>query len=372
MGNSQPSVINLDNDDGPSLSSELSNETVNWETVRQIVREEPEQACIYAHGLEPSQLWVAVSRSGPTDVVQLIYEAYEDALDDTHPSGQTLLHLAVQQNEPEEIVEFILKHRPSMTQFQDQKGRLPLHLCTNAATAGKLIHVFREALYQRSKYSGSLPLHYALTRQQVMDTQFLQVLVPERRTILSRNKKGHTPLQLLVEKLENDFNEDIWEVLLGWIQILEPPDKNSVQTTMLHTLIEYGVCSSEHLMNRALQEFPYAYKRDQRGRTPLHVAVSTDVNAQALEILLRANPKAPRMTDNEGRLPIDLAAESSRIPLKGLAMLMKGEPRAIDTRDLRDGHYPFVSAALEDKGSVNNTYFLLRAKPEVLSYFHNP
>jgi ankyrin repeat protein len=123
-----------------------------------------------------------------------------------------------------------------------------------------------------------------------------------------------------------------------------------------------------------LQDTAQAETRDDLGRTPLHVAASCgSCSFEALERLLQANPKAPRMTDNEGRLPIDWAAESPNTQLRNLSLLMKGEPRAIDTRDLRDGHYPFVSAALSgDQANINTTYYLLRAKPHVLKYFHLP
>jgi hypothetical protein len=48
--------------------------------------------------------------------------------------------------------------------------------------------------------------------------------------------------------------------------------------------------------------------------------------------------------------------------------LITAEPRALDTRDLRDKRYPFVSAAMNQ--DVATTYYLLRAKPHVISYFH--
>jgi ankyrin repeat protein len=191
----------------------------------------------------------------------------------------------------------------------------------------------------------------------------------------------------LVDRLDNKnypINDDLWKVLLEWTRVLKQPQQT---TTELHTLIDYGCCNSLRLMDRALADLhicAQAEQRDDLGRTPLHVAARCgSCSFEALERLLHANPKAPRMTDNEGRLPIDWAAESPNYntQLRNLSLLMKGEPRAIDTRDLRDGHYPFVSAALSsstsssssgDQANINTTYYLLRAKPHVLSYFHLP
>ena len=38
------------------------------------------------------------------------------------------------------------------------------------------------------------------------------------------------------------------------------------------------------------------------------------------------------MTDKEGRLPIDYAAEYGKTCIEGLAKLIQSEPRAVDTR----------------------------------------
>jgi ankyrin repeat protein len=363
MGSSQS--ISIEQENRPTMSSVLSTETVDWDLVCQILQDQPEQACLYAHGVEPSQLWVALTRSAPVEVVRLLVQAYEDALDQPSPTGETLLHLA---RNDEQTIDFLLQLRPTLAQVTDRKGRLPLHGCSNAAAAKRLIQAYPQGRYQRSHEFGSLPLHYAFKQEETsLDAQLLQVLVEQRRSILSRNQRGQSPLQLLAQRLEQDRDEELWKVLLEWVRMLEP------KAPELHTLIEYGCCTSERLMDRALQDFSLqAYERDTQGRTPLHIAALGGCSSEALNSLLRANPKGPRMTDNEGRLPIDWAAESPHIPLQGLALLMKGEPRAIDTRDLRDGHYPFVSAALGDQASVNNTYFLLRAKPHVLSYFHLP
>jgi hypothetical protein len=49
-------------------------------------------------------------------------------------------------------------------------------------------------------------------------------------------------------------------------------------------------------------------------------------------------------------------------------LMVQAEPRAVDTRDLRDKMFPFMTAALHSN-DVNTIYRLLRAKPHVLNFF---
>jgi ankyrin repeat protein len=369
MGLSQSSPF--EGQEIPSLSTVLDSDEIDWDVVRQILQHEPAQACMYAHGgVEDSQFHVALKNSAPLDVVHLFVDADEDALDQmstTTTDGSSVLHVA--RNDPD-TVNFLLKLRPSLAQARDRRGRLALHDCRNAQAAKYMIKAYPQGLMHRSREYGNLPLHHALMVEEEVETELLKTFASKQQSITSRNKLGKTPLQLLIRKLleKEAIADQLWNVLLGWVRSLEP------HLLELHALIEHGCCHTEHLMKRALQHFDgQAHERDAKGRTPMHVAASAgSYTTEAFEVLLESNPAAPRMTDKEGRLPIDVAAESPNTQLHALAVLMKGEPRAIDTRDLRDGNYPFVSAALGQQTSLNSTYFLLRAKPHILSYFYLP
>jgi len=234
-----------------------------------------------------------------------------------------------------------------------------------------------------------------------------------KKILSTRDKLGRTPLQLLLERLRRGMVDSIWEVLQEWIQhYLSRPS-----SPHLHVCIEIGGCQTLPMMQRALMDYGYLSSSstssstskhinsnsnddgrgdgeekeegkvsggrvrsdslhqcwDTLGRSPLHIAaLNGQCDVDALRCLMDANPKAPRMTDHEGRLPIDIAAESPNTQPHCLALLIRGEPRAVNTRDLRNGCYPFLTSALSHHSSLNNTYYLLRSRPEVLSYYHTP
>lgn len=368
---------------GGSLSSEahanrndlllpqlLGTDQVDWTLVRQCLQQNPEQALLYAHGVEPSMLILAINRSAPADVVEMLMDCDDEAADQLSANGESILHVASSNTEATRV---LLTRHPGKASVKDQVGQLPLHLATNEETARLLINSFPQGLAERSGKWGWLPLHYALSRDQ-LEPDLLRILGQhvlrprDSNIVLCRDKLGKTPLGMLVERLEMSYVDELWHVLREWLMRLP---RSGPQ---LHTLIELNCCKTRPMMEKALEHFAHeVLERDRLGRTPLHVAAINGLcDADAFEVLIKANPKAPRMTDNEGRLPIDVAAESPTALPHCLALLMKGEPRAVNTRDLMNGYYPFLTSALSPQQNATNTYFLLRARPEVLSYYHTP
>jgi ankyrin repeat protein len=153
---------------------------------------------------------------------------------------------------------------------------------------------------------------------------------------------------------------DLWNLFLSLL-----PSNES----QLHAIVD--LACPLLVTRRALLEFPFQVsQRDDQGRTALHIAAATNTSNVIIAELVQHFPPAARMTDAEGRLPIDIAAEYGK-DSDVVEALIKAEPRALDTRDLRDKRYPFVSAAMGDhENTVATTYYLLRAKPHVISYFH--
>jgi len=80
--------------------------------------------------------------------------------------------------------------------------------------------------------------------------------------------------------------------------------------------------------------------------------------------LLQLYPRAARIRDTTGRLPLHLAAEAGRHWDSGMSALVEAAPKAVNTRDIRTNFYPFMLAATAKNCDVDSIYGLLRANPE--------
>lgn len=201
--------------------------------------------------------------------------------------------------------------------------------------------------------------------------------------ILTKDQAGKTPLDQLCHEISGELNDTekpsdesssrvahLWKSLEIMVRAVSPQDKED-SFRMVHSVIALN-CSPA-IVAHALKLHPeQAGERDSKGCTPLMLAaLSLDtVHPAVICTLLKFYPEAACMTDADGRLPIDIIAESSKYDEELWEALVKAEPRAVDTRDLRDKMFPFMTAAVGDKSNMNTVFRLLRAKPHVLSYFN--
>jgi hypothetical protein len=181
-----------------------------------------------------------------------------------------------------------------------------------------------------------------------------------------------TPIDCWGKKLDVMIADDSGEEVIGdyWTLLIEMVQLVRGDEPELHSMI--SLACPVHVLLHGLKQFPDELsQRDSLGRTPLHIAATLSPQFPSCETIIAAliqlYPEAARMTDTEGRLAIDLAAEHGHSG-EVMELLVHAEPRAVDTRDLRDKFYPFLAAALH--ANVSTTYYLLRAKPHVISYFN--
>jgi ankyrin repeat protein len=385
---------------GDSLDTLLEipdEEEIDWDAVVERLAASPEEASLYCHGAEPSPLLLALSRKKkpPTNVVQAFLDAYEDSVFHKDASGRNVLHEAVHDQIECAATTFLLLRLNSDSASQaDESGMIPLHQSIRDEEAARLLlRSYPEGVCSREQH-GKLPLHYAVdgdntspgvVRLFVKEGQKQNLGTNTDGGVLIRDRQGITPLKVLLDNIARNFKQDkisgkqlpltvegaqLWEALTFMVQTVFPKQQ---PFRLLHSVVELE-CPPV-VVSYALSCHPeQALVRDDQGRTPLHIAASLpSISPEVIYGLVHSeygHPMAARMTDSDGRLPIDLAAEHGRDYSDDVECLLKAEPRAVDTRDLREKMYPFMTAAMSESHNINTIYSLLRAKPHVLSYFN--
>ena len=372
-----------------------------WPRIVRRLQQVPEEAACYCHTVDPSPLLQCLTSPSrdekvPVEVIRAFLEAYEDAIFSSDVQGVTPLMAAAQREM--EATNVLLQANTCAAHQPDKKGRFPLHFVRADVAVAKSLVKSNPSAVTKKDQEGRLPLHYyselkrttAESETQSDDSRierqlslpvpeiarlFLQEALPSLSGILvlQKDKKGVTPLDLFYQTFSSlleqqkknpvDDIEKLWEILTLFVQ---STNTTATATPLLHTLISLH-CPAI-VMKEALRRFPaQALERDSQGRTPLLVAVElldshSDTQAQAVVCeLLQSNPRAARMTDKEGRLAIDVLTEKPYNE-QVYDLIVQAEPRAIDTRDLKNKQHPFLTAAMA--GNSDGVYHLLRAKPQ--------
>eukprot|EP00797_Seminavis_robusta_P017351 Sro2599_g332280.2 (419) ;mRNA; r:9730-10986 len=320
------------------------------------------------------------------------------------------------QKDARQIIQLLLEANPSAARHSDSTGAIPLHFArTDPVSARLLLDAFPQGVHQVDKERGRLPLHYLCSLSLEKETEEnnnnnneeeeeapLRLALPNPKVakllatptktsnpVLATDNEGLRPLDMMYDGLvtlltkknreEDDaFQIDtLWQVLTVLVQsvVITSPGKTF---QMVHALVSLRCPAA--IMAEALRRFPdQAVERDAQGRTPLLIAVAMlqqqpqhggDMCKVICE-LLKCNKNAARMTDHEGRLAIDTLAEAGVYDEQLFECLVKAEPRAVDTRDLKNKQHPFITAAMAgpDKSNASSVYHLLRAKPHVIQYY---
>lgn len=408
------SVFFSEEDQGPNLLELLNQETVDWQAMEQRLQEYPEEAAAYGHSIDASPLVQSLQKGAPLAVVRALVEAYDIAVFHHDEQGTSPLLAAMQANnnngEREQqsfIVKMLLEINPRACSQADRQGRLPVHFvrtCPNSATS--LIASYPAGVSQTDS-RGRLALHYCCectVANNDEQQEALHLPVPDInvvRLLLSNSTlasggvllkdKSHgndsatsssTPLDIICREWQSMREEEatklqadqLWEILVMMVQAAVRQDENDNNDNpctfrLVHALV--ALHCPVPVLEEALRRFPnQAKERDEQGRTALLLA-SADKNIDTATVccLIQFNPQAARMTDSEGRLPIDLIAENPNVSDSDvLEAIVRAEPRAVDTRDLKYHRHPFLTAALAGahQGSI---YHLLRAQPHVIKHY---
>lgn len=136
----------------------------------------------------------------------------------------------------------------------------------------------------------------------------------------------------------------------------------------------------------ALKLYPdQVHQKDEDGNLPLHIAATSpshhnesiflgikwdapygelieSMQVDVVEMLLNRFPRAARIQNACGRIPLSLAIEGGK-DWNVIDKLVSAAPEALDTRDPKTRLFPFMQAATCERCDVGVVYGLLRANP---------
>mmetsp|Transcript_3882 Transcript_3882/g.8177 ORF Transcript_3882/g.8177 Transcript_3882/m.8177 type:complete len:588 (+) Transcript_3882:164-1927(+) len=221
------------------------------------------------------------------------------------PGYSTELHRLLAARSWNEAEEYLTSHRDDVQLF-DEWCRSPLALsCMGDAPQGiirKLLVIHPRAAASPDE-DGNFPLH--LVCKQGSSAEIAHLLIHYNpAAIRMQNKFSKTPLQLVVERGNLVSNDLLKLIIDSNTQAAEIPDKNG-----MYPLHHYGYSPTNPVGIRALIDaYPAAcLKRNNRGETPLFLAVLHDQSREVFEALVDRCPKAATVRNEDGILPITLA-----------------------------------------------------------------
>lgn len=110
---------------------------------------------------------------------------------------------------------------------------------------------------------------------------------------------------------------------------------------------------------------------DEEGRVPLAVAAMTNASLETIRFLLYSKQhgcaRAAQIFDHEKRLPLHHGIVNGMTFSEGLEMIFLAWPIALQIPDGKTGLYPFMVAAVDDMNHIDVVYRLLRECPSLVN-----
>jgi hypothetical protein len=370
-----------------------------------------------------------IENTAAADIVQLLLQIHPGAARHADQTGKIPLHCAGRSNS--NTVQRLVEAYPQGVTHSDHLGRLPLHYyCCSQWMMDQVEQQEQDATSQQQQQQVSLldPQIAQLLLDHSISTTFIADTTSTTSLALIKDQQGVTPLDLFYQTVKShlllqpqpgtttttttfsswEHDRDLlWEILTLLVQSTATTLGSLAPESflMIHTLVSLQ-CPAI-VIQEALRRFPeQALQRDAQGRTPLLLAVALLKHAPTTKNINKTNTTSPtssattnvildqvdddertavicellrgnaaaaaRMTDAEGRLAIDLLSEQGVYNVQLFEAMVRAEPRAVHTRDLKNKQHPFLTAALAgEKSNVASVYHLLRAQPHVIRYFLN-
>ena len=315
------------------------------------------------------------------EIVQLLYNTFPEAFRLRDDDGYLPIHHLcdskdIDETAPIDILRLMLSIDPTLPREIDVDGSLPLHaavqLYKSTAFCEILIDAYPESL--RIELNGWLPIHVACSgnRDDTVDTiQYMLDLDPE--LINAENSDGWLPIHYAV----NGSAKSI-ELLLKYDTDAASKINNGSQQLPLHLACSYNAnLSSIQVLYDAYPEAILARDRGRRtpldlarnqptidflqtqlvyarqaqdeaamtalddgGWLPLHRALKDDASLGSIKLLIRANPAAVQVADQNGVYPVHIACEFSTAKVVQLFVELAGDNlNNVDAKNNSPLHY---------------------------------
>lgn len=337
-------------------------------------------------------------------IVKLLLNANEQACRQPDRKGRLPIHFV---RTCPKTAKLLMDAHPSAITQTDTQGRLALHYCCECSIPPP--SQAAEPANPNDEPPSNAQVDQPWIRLAIPDPRVVEMLLSHSTLAdggISVKDKGTnpiSPLEIIYQEIQKELEsinhhskleteskasdniqdhqhrlDALWTILVLLVQRATdaakdntPRDNTSTKISfrLVHALV--SLHSPVSILMEALRRMPHqAVERDEQGRTPLLLAAG-DIFVESAVIcaLIQFNPQAARMMDRDGRLPIDLVAENPNVSDSDvLEAIVRAEPRAVDTRDLKYHRHPFLTAAIAGahQGSI---YHLLRAQPHVIKHF---
>jgi ankyrin repeat protein len=266
--------------------------------------------------------------------------------------------MAVEDGAPAEVAEMLMKaDRESITR-KDERGHLPLHVALVYGQTNDMVRTLLKANPAACAVPaerGSFPLHLVLNPHFPV-TVVKEILKEHPKAVFEANNEGLTPLHLACTR--------------GSVECVELILKaNPAAAAMyarnrglpLHVAASAGALgrldpkSASEICQALVHAFPDAATRvDEEGRLPIHLAAESETGKEVIETLYIAFPGGIHHVDAGGRSPADRVPRADKIRLLIEGMDPQDVKREREKREAaaRRAKKPMYAAAATGAGAA--------------------
>jgi len=355
----------------------------------------------------------------PSDcaLIMLLVKACPEAVMQSDHYGRCPLHIACDSDASDEVIHILLaadtsSSNDTLSMKTNRFGFLPLHVACYRGASDSIIEALLDAdLFGKSVITKSrceqLPLHLAILKR--LPASIVKKLLDAASVVqnLDENDRGADIYQYLDSNLPlhlacwNNSSSEIIEMLLEkdkknitttmgmdtdklsphfaicdrpFRLSTDPLDFDYMETVALHLAVKHGSTDViSLLLQKDAERKNYdvisstLYKKDTRGRTPLHIACECTGDHQLIKLLVELDTlkQTLQISDMQGYRPIHYACEKKNTSTEIIKILCTAEDRLIKrnkTRKKRSGEEKKKRSAHVGDKERNNTPLYLSVK----------